>query len=291
MRVAFLGLGRMGAAMAKHVLDAGHDLVVWNRTPGKADDLVAAGAQEASSPAAAAEGADAAVLMLFGPESVREVLPDVARQGLLIIDSTTIGPDAAREFARIAASKGARYVDAPVAGSIEPATAGTLGVLGGAEEADWEHAQQLLQLWGDPAKVRRIGPVGSGSALKLVVNQGLGVLAAGLGEALRMATELGLDRDVVLDVLEQGAYGFTVKQKRALIEDGDFSATRFSVDLLAKDLTLAINATRDADLEVTSAALSAALRTIDAGHAGDDYAAIIGHIADEGSESGTANSH
>ncbi|MDT7570784.1 MAG: 3-hydroxyisobutyrate dehydrogenase [Actinomycetota bacterium] len=277
----------MGAAMAKHVLDAGHELVVWNRTPGKAAGLVAAGASEAKTPAEATAEADAAVLMLFGPESVREVLPEIVREGLLVIDSTTIGPEAAREFGRLAASKGARYVDAPVAGSVEPATAGTLGVLAGADEADWANAQELLHLWGDPAKVRRIGQVGSGSALKLVVNQGLGVLAAGLGESLRMASELGLDRKVVLDVLEQSAYGFTIKQKRALIEESDFTATRFSVDLLAKDLALAVNATRDADLEVTSAALSAAIRTIESGHSGEDYAAIIGHLADEGE----ANSH
>jgi 3-hydroxyisobutyrate dehydrogenase len=287
MRVAFLGMGRMGVRMAQHVLDAGHELVVWNRTPGKAADLVAAGAREAKSPADATADADVAVLMLFGPDSVREVLPDIAREGLLVIDSTTIGPAAAREFGQLCKDRGARYVDAPVAGSLEPAAAGTLGVLAGSDEADWSEAEKLLHLWGDPAKVRRIGPVGSGSALKLVVNQGLGVLAAGLGEALRMAGDLGLDREVVLDVLEQGAYAFTVKQKRELIASGDFSATRFSVDLLAKDLGLAIHAARDAELDVTSAALTAALRTLDAGHAGDDYAAIIGHLADEGE----ANSH
>src|SRR3954468_9288623 len=287
MRVAFLGLGRMGVRMAKHVLDAGHELVVWNRSPGKAGELVAAGAREAKTPAEATADADVAVLMLFGPDSVREVLPSIVRQGLLIIDSTTIGPAAAHEFGRLCRDGGARYVDAPVAGSLEPAASGTLGVLAGCDEADWPEAEKLLHLWGDPARVRRIGPVGSGSALKLVVNQGLGVLAAGLGEALLMAGQLGLDRGVVLDVLEQGAYGFTVKQKRELLEQGDFSATRFSVDLLAKDLGLAVNATRDADLEVTLAALSAALRTMDAGHSGEDYAAIIGHLADEGE----ANSH
>jgi 3-hydroxyisobutyrate dehydrogenase len=287
MRVAFLGLGRMGVRMAQHVLDGGHELVVWNRTPGKAGDLVAAGAREVKTPADAVEGADVAVLMLFGPDSVREVLPHIAREGLLIIDSTTIGPAAAHEFGRFCKERGARYVDAPVAGSLEPAAAGTLGVLAGCDESDWAEAEKLLHLWGDPAKVRRIGPVGSGSALKLVVNQGLGVLAAGLGEALRMASELGMDREVVLDVLEQGAYAFTVKQKRELLASGDFSATRFSVDLLAKDLDLAVNATRDAHLEVTSAALTAARRTMEAGHAGEDYAAIIGHLADEGQ----ANSH
>jgi 3-hydroxyisobutyrate dehydrogenase len=287
MRVAFLGLGRMGVLMAKHVLDAGHELTVWNRTPGKAGDLVAAGAREAKTAAEATADADVAVLMLFGPDSVREVLPEIAREGLLVIDSTTIGPAAAHEFGRLCKSKGARYVDAPVAGSLEPAASGTLGVLAGCDEADWSEAEKLLHLWGDPARVRRIGAVGSGSALKLVVNQGLGVLAAGLGEALLMAGQLGLDRGVVLDVLEQGAYGFTVKQKRELLEAGDFSDTRFSVDLLAKDLDLAVNAARDAELDVTAAALTAARRTMAAGHSGEDYAAIIGHLADEGE----ANSH
>lgn len=282
MRIAFLGLGRMGVAMARHVLDAGHELVVWNRTPGKAGDLVAAGATEASSPSAAAEGADAVVLMLFGPDSVREVLPQVLREGLLVVDSTTIGPDAAREFGRLSEEKGARYVDAPVAGSIAPATDGTLGVLAGCREEDWADAQELLHLWGDPAKVRRIGPVGAGSALKLAVNQGIGVLAAGLGETLRLGTELGLDRGTVLDVLGAGAYGWTLSQKRSMLEASDYSGTQFSVDLLAKDLALAVDAARDADLEVTRAVLDVARQTIDAGHSGEDYAAIIGHLADEG---------
>jgi 3-hydroxyisobutyrate dehydrogenase-like beta-hydroxyacid dehydrogenase len=287
MRVAFLGLGRMGVAMARHVLDAGHELVVWNRTPGKAGDLVSAGATEAASPKAAADGADAVVLMLFGPDSVREVLPQVLREGLLVIDSTTIGPDAAREFGKLATEAGARYVDAPVAGSIGPATEGTLGVLAGCDDADWPDAEKLLHLWGDPAKVRRVGAVGSGSALKLVVNQGIGVLAAGLGETLRLSTELGLDRGLVLDVLGAGAYGWTLNQKRSMLEASDYSGTQFSVDLLAKDLDLAVHAARDAELEVTRAVLDAARKTIDAGHAGEDYAAIIGHLADEGE----ANSH
>jgi 3-hydroxyisobutyrate dehydrogenase-like beta-hydroxyacid dehydrogenase len=123
MRVAFLGLGRMGVLMARHVLDAGHELVVWNRTPGRATELVTAGAREASDPAAAADGADAVALMLFGPDSVREVLPQVLRPGLLVVDSTTVGPQAAREFGR-----------------------GTLGVLAGAREPDWPDVEPLLHL-------------------------------------------------------------------------------------------------------------------------------------------------
>jgi 3-hydroxyisobutyrate dehydrogenase len=255
MRVAFLGLGRMGVAMARHVAEAGHELHVWNRTPGKAGDLVEAGAVEEKTVGDAVQEADAVVLMLFGPDSVREVLPDVlaaAPKGVLVVDSTTIGPDAAREFAAQCDTAGARYVDAPVAGSVAPATAGTLGVLAGAREQDWAEVEPLLQLWGDPARVRRVGPVGAGSALKLVVNQG------------------------------QAAYGWTLNQKRAMVDAGDFSGTQFSVDLLTKDLELAVEAARDARLGVTQAALEAARSTIGAGHAGEDYAAIIGHLADEG---------
>lgn len=284
MRVAFLGLGRMGVLMARHVLTAGHELVVWNRTPGRAGELVAAGAREAASPAEAAGDADVAVLMLFGPDSVREVLPHLVRPGLLVIDSTTIGPEAAREFGRTASDAGARYVDAPVAGSLGLARDGTLGVLAGAREQDWPDAEPLLHLWGDPAKVRRVGAVGAGNALKLCVNQGIGVLAAGLGETLRLGKDLGLDRTMLLDVLGAAPYGWTLQQKRSMVDADDYTDTQFSLDLLGKDLTLALDAGgRDgAELAVTRAALQQVDAALAAGHAGEDYAAVIGHVADEG---------
>lgn len=278
MKVAWLGLGRMGVLMARHVLAAGHELAVWNRTPGRAGELVADGAREAGSPEVAAEGADVVVLMLFGPDSVREVLPRVLRPGLLVVDCTTIGPDAARANGRAAAKAGARYADAPVAGSTAPAAAGTLGVLVGCTQDDWPQVAQLAHLWGDPARVRRVGDVGAGSALKLVVNQGIGVLAAGLGEAARLGTELGLDRSVVLDVLGGAMYGWTLQQKRSMLDAADFSGTQFSLELLAKDLDLAVGA--GVDLPVTRAALEHARAALAAGHEGADYAAVIAHVAD-----------
>lgn len=285
MRVAFLGLGRMGAAMARHVLEGENELVVWNRTPGRAGELVAAGAKEARAVADAVGGAEAVVLMLFGPDSVREVLPEVldhAPSGVLMVNSTTVGPLDAKEFGRLCEERGARYVDAPVTGTVGPATQGKLGVLVGCRDQDWEAVRPLVELWGDPARVRRVGDIGAGSALKLVVNQGIGVVAAGLGETLRLGAVLGVDRDLALDLLSQGAYGWVITQKRAMLEAGDFSRAQFSVDLLAKDLALAVDAARDAGLAVTQAALDDARRTIAAGHAGEDYSAIIGHLADEG---------
>jgi len=274
----------MGVRMARHVLTAGHELVVWNRTPGRAGDLVAAGAREAASPAEAVGDADAAVLMLFGPDSVREVLPQLLRPGLLVIDSTTVGPEAAREFGRTASEAGARYVEAPVAGSLGPAQDGTLGVLAGAGEQDWADAEPLLHLWGDPATVRRVGAVGAGNALKLCVNQGIGVLAAGLGETLRLGKDLGVDRSVLLDVLSASTYGWTLQQKRSMVDSDDYTGTQFSLDLLGKDLSLALDAGgRDGvELAVTRAALQQVEAALAAGHAGEDYAAVIGHVADEG---------
>jgi 3-hydroxyisobutyrate dehydrogenase len=279
MKVAFLGLGRIGSLMAAHVARSEHELTVWNRTPGKAGDLVELGATEARSIPSAVEGADVVVLMLFGPASVRAVLPDVVAHApdALVMDATTIGPDAAHEFAK----QCRRYVDAPVAGSLKPAADGTLGVFLGGAPDDVAVARELAVLWGDPERVRHVGGVGSASALKLCVNQGLGVMAAGLGESLRLGRDLGVDREVLLGVLSQTAYGWYLNQKLPMIQADDYTGTTFSVDLMAKDLDLAVTSA-DSDLEVTRACLDQAKRTLAAGHSGEDYAAITGHLAGEG---------
>ncbi len=151
--------------MATHVRDADHDLTVWNRTPKQFD-----GATVAKSVGGAVDGADVIVTMLFGPDSVRDVLSEInahAPRGALIIDSTTVGPQASRTFAQTAADADLRFVDAPVAGSVGPASDGTLGVLAGGSDWDYADAEPLLHLWGDPRKVQHVGPVGAGSALKL----------------------------------------------------------------------------------------------------------------------------
>jgi 3-hydroxyisobutyrate dehydrogenase len=271
----------MGVPMAAHVARAGHDLTVWNRSPGKAAAL---GLEQAPSIKAAVTGADVVVLMLFGPDAVREVLVEVVRHApdALVIDSSSIGPSAAHEFAAIVP----RYVDAPVAGSVKPATDGTLGVFVGGSAEDVAAAMPLLELWGDPERIVHVGGVGSASALKLCVNQGLGVMAAGLGESLRLGRDLGLERELLLKVLSQTAYGWYLGQKSPMIESGDYTGTTFSLDLMEKDLHLAIAAS-DSELRVTTACHDLAHRALDAGHSGEDYAALTGYLADEGE----ANSH
>jgi 3-hydroxyisobutyrate dehydrogenase len=274
MRVAFLGLGRMGAPMARHVVAADHDVTVWNRTPRPG---AVPGAREANTVAEACDGAEVAVTMLFGPDAVREVLAQIPAN-VFVVESSTIGPAVAREVG----ARFARFVDAPVVGSVQPATDGTLGVLVGGTAEDYAAAEPLLHLWGDPAKVKHLGPVGAGSAMKLVVNLTLGVAMGGVGEALRLAGDLGIDRNDALDVVAMGPLGVSVTSKRAMLDSGDFTPTGFSLDLMVKDLALALDAA-DGDLTLTRAALTAARDAVAAGHGTDDYSALAGHVGYEGS--------
>jgi 3-hydroxyisobutyrate dehydrogenase len=283
MKIAFLGMGRMGQLLAAHILDAGHELAIWNRTPGKADALVSRGAREADSVAAAVADAEAIVLMLFGSDSVHEVLGQIAGaapSGTLVIDATTTGPSAARGLGEQAAASGLRYVDAPVAGSLPPAKEGTLTIFVGGSDSDVAAARPLLELWGDPGKIRHLGPVGAGNALKAVVNMCLGVAMAGVGEALKLGSDLAIDQEVVLDALQAGPFGFSVGQKRAMLAGGDYSDTTFSLDLMAKDLTVAID-NSSGELPLTSAALTLAKAASEAGHGNEDYAAMAGFQAEK----------
>jgi 3-hydroxyisobutyrate dehydrogenase len=278
LRVAFVGLGRMGTPMALHVLDAGHDLTVWNRTPGKTDALVGAGARAAETPAAAATDRDVVVLMLADPDAVAQVLlgPDGvasgAAAGTLVIDGSTIGPDASREMAARLREHRLRYVDAPVYGSVGPATEGSLGVLVGGDEEDVAVARPLLELWGAPEKVRHVGPTGAGSAAKLVRNLTLGLALAGIGDALRLASTLDLPPDVVDELIAAGPLGAAFPPVRQILADGPPETAGFTIDMLTKDLRLCLAA--DPALPLVDAARSVGEAANAAGHGHDDARAL-----------------
>lgn len=276
MRVAFLGIGKMGRLMAARVLTGGHELTVWNRTPGRAADLVAAGAREAGSVADAVADADVAVLVLFGPESAGEVMESVhvaAPTGLLVINATTVGPEAARELGRAAAAAGLRYVDAPVLGTLGPAREGKLKILVGASEADLAAARPTLELFGDPERITRVGEVGAGSALKLVVNLSLAEAMAAVAETVALGVDLGLDRGLVLDELAGGFLGGILGYKRTMIESGSFAPPAFTVEALAKDVRLAVSAT-PRQLGVAQVVLGLTADAARRGQGEDDFAAI-----------------
>lgn len=281
MKLAFLGLGQMGAPMARRLLVAGHDLAVWNRTPEKAEPLVEAGARRAASPRGAGEGADAAFTMLADPAALDAVvlgdrglaagLPD----GATLIEMSTVGPDAVRRVAGELEPR-VEVVDAPVLGTIPHATEGTLDIFVGGTAHQYRTWSPVLEAMGRP---RHVGPSGAGAAMKLVVNSTLGALMAGLGEALALAEGLGLDEEKVLDVLAESSIGVTVTSKRSRIESGRFEPN-FKLALARKDLRLVTEAAEAADVELRLAP-AAARWLADADQAGLgelDYSAVVAHI-------------
>jgi 3-hydroxyisobutyrate dehydrogenase len=266
----------MGRLMAAHVLAGRHELTVWNRTPGRAGELVDAGAREASSVADAVTGADVAVLMLFGPESASEVLAAVsaaATPGLLVINSTTVGPRAARELGAAAAVAGLRYVDAPVLGTLGPAREGTLRFLLGGSDADVAAAREAVALFGDPERTLHVGEVGAASALKLVLNLSLAESFTALAEVVAFGTDLGLDRTLVLNELTGGFLGTILGYKRPMIESGVFQPALFTVEGMAKDVRLAVEST-PRPLAVAQAMLALSAAAVDRGQGTDDFAAL-----------------
>ena len=291
-RVAFLGLGRMGAPMARHVARAGYDLAVWNRTRSKSESFAQEVAQEpaqqrvqvADTPAEAARGRQVVVLMLADPTAVREVMSgssgvlQSAEPGTLVINSSTVGPTATREVAAEASRRGLRYVDAPVYGTVGPATEGVLEVYGSGEREDFERARTFLDQWGDPAKVRYLGPVGTGSAAKLVRNLILGVSIAATGEALRLSGVLGLPDGLRNDLIETSQLGPSYPRIREIMETGRTKPAAFEMVLLLKDLDLCL---READeLGLTQAVREACRRVVAAGHGDEDARALAVRMAE-----------
>ena len=274
--IAFCGLGRMGVPMALRLLDAGHELRAWNRTPGKAGPLVDAGATEAASPAEAAAGADVVVTMLADPAAVEDVVLGASLgAGTTLIEMSTIGPDAVRALAA-RLPEGVDMLDAPVLGSIPQATEGTLKIFVGGDEAVFERCRPVLEAMGTP---RHLGPLGAGAAMKLVANSTLGALMTGLAEALALADGLGLEEADVLDILSESPIGVTAKGKRPLIESGVYKPN-FTLALAAKDLRLVIDAAEAAGVELRVAAAARSwLERADEHGLGDlDYSAVIADV-------------
>ncbi|WKV74089.1 NAD(P)-dependent oxidoreductase [Streptomyces sp. PCS3-D2] len=229
-QIAFLGLGHMGAPMARHLLSLGYGLTVWNRTPQKAWPLARAGAQSAATPAEAVRHADLVITMLADPAALRAVaegmLPAL-RPGVHWIDASTVGPEAVGELAgRLPA--GVTLTDAPVMGSVDRAAAGELWVLAGGDPLPGP-VRRVLEALGE---VTVCGPAGSGAALKLVlINAAVGGVAL-VAEALRLGGALGLPEELVRAQLARGPLAGAVARAYA-------DTAYFPVALAAKDVALA----------------------------------------------------
>jgi 3-hydroxyisobutyrate dehydrogenase-like beta-hydroxyacid dehydrogenase len=280
-KIAFLGLGQMGAPMATRLLEAGHHVTVWNRTPARATALVERGAVAAASPAEAGAGVDVAITMLATPDALEQVLfgdeglAVALGPGQVFIDMSTVGPQTVGEV-RTRLPEGVSMVDAPVRGSVPQAAAGILDVFVGATGEDFERVRPLLELLGD---VRLVGGPGSGAAMKLVVNATLGASIVAFGEALALGTSLRLDQGAVMDVLVKSPIGPAVVAKRSMVEANLYPPS-FKLRHAAKDMRLVVETARAAGLDLPEA--SAVWAWLDQaageGAADLDYAAVVATI-------------
>jgi 3-hydroxyisobutyrate dehydrogenase-like beta-hydroxyacid dehydrogenase len=244
MKIGFIGLGIMGSRMAANLQKAGHSLVVYNRTPGKAAELLTRGAVWADSPAAMAAEVGIIFTMLAHPEAVKEAalgqdgfLPNVA-PGRWWVDCSTVNPSFSVEMAAQASALGIRFLDAPVTGSKEPAALGKLIFWVGGEPADLEACRSLFQCMG--SRIVYGGKQGMGASLKMVMNQLLGTTMAAFAEALVLGGSLGLSLEKLFEALVGGpAAAPFMSAKRERIETGNFEDADFLLRWLQKDLHLA----------------------------------------------------
>lgn len=282
-KLAFCGLGQMGIPMATRLLDAGHDVTVWNRTPDRAEPLRERGAAVAATPAEAARGAEAAITMLADPDALEQVvfgeegLAAALAPGAALIDMSTVGPAAIRKLAdRL--PKGVDLIDAPVRGSVQAATDGTLRILVGASDQAFARCSPVLEAMGTPTHT---GPVGTGAAMKLVNNLTVLGLTGVAAEGLALARSLGIETTRALDLLAQTPLGSWVDYVRGKVESGEYPPN-FKLSLAEKDLRLALEAASAAglSLRIADAARSWLSEAERAGVGAMDHTAVIGFVGD-----------
>lgn len=276
-RVAFLGLGAMGRPMAARLLDAGHNLHVWNRTPGRDTELVAAGAVRAASPAEAAGDAEVAITMLSDPPALEHVLfgaggvAETIRPEATLVEMSTVGPSAIRAAAERLAP--VVVLDAPVLGSVPHAQTGTMTIVVGGDEQALGRCAELLGVLGT---VLHVGPSGAGATLKLANNAAVMSALVGLGEVLALTDRAGVDPEIVLDAMSRGPLGSLVERWRDKIT-GRIDRVDFRLALARKDLGLALDEARHAGLRlaVPEAATERVDEAIAAGRGEADNTAVV----------------
>ena len=264
MRIAVIGLGTMGAPMAENLIKAGFEVTVQNRTRSREEALEALGAARAATPAAAASDAEIILTCVSDTPDVERVLLDPEtgainelKEGGLVIDCSSIAPEATRHVAEQFRARGIGFVDAPLSGGSEGAIRGTLTVMCGGSEEDFERARPILQVIG--SKITRIGPVGCGQIAK-VANQ---VVIAGtymaLGEALTLAFRAGADPEKVVEAIGGGVAGSWILNNRSGKMLQDDYPLGFRLRLHRKDLGIALDTAREFKVPIAVASLVATI--------------------------------
>ncbi len=244
-KVGFMGLGIMGSPMAANIFRAGYPLMVYNRTPDKAEKFADLGAGVASTPMALAHAAQVLIAMVTGPEALNELLwgkdgagPELGANKVFI-NMSSVSPGYTRELAEKLAPSGVTFIDAPVSGTKKPAEEGTLLILAGGLEEQVKPVEPLLLTMGK--KVIFCGPVGQGSMMKMTINLLLGIMMAGLAEALNFGRRGGLSLDTMLDVVFSGPLNCGLFQMKAgMLKENDFPPN-FPLKHMTKDLKFVVD--------------------------------------------------
>ena len=276
MKIAVLGTGLMGAPIAANLAAAGHEVRVWNRTRAKAEPLAARGAVVADTPAQAVEGVEIVMTVLTDGPTVTATMQEAADSlphDAVWIQASTVGVDAIDDHIALARSLGLEFVDAPVLGSVKPATEGKLVVLASGSEELRDRVQPVFDVIG--ARTMWVGEAGASSRLKLVANSWVLALTAAVGEAVALAEASGLDPKLFLEAVSGGAMDCAYLQMKGnAIIARDFPPA-FTVQNALKDALLVNEAAVRANvhLDVAQAASARLNRAVTKGHGAEDMAA------------------
>jgi 2-hydroxy-3-oxopropionate reductase len=285
-RVGFIGLGIMGRPMAANLARQGHRLVVHNRSRGRAAELIEMGAEEVDSPRAVAEAADIVITMLPDSPDVERVVAgeggmlEAVRQGMLLIDMSTISPVVTRTLGERLRERGASMLDAPVSGGDVGAVQGTLSIMVGGEAADFERALPLFQAMG--RTIVHVGGPGAGQITKAANQVVVGLTIAAVSEALVLGASGGVAPAKILEVLSGGLAGNRVMEvKRDKFLDHSFEPG-FRAELHHKDLGIALAAGREfgVAMPLTSVVDQLFLAMKRKGWGGEDHSGLLRVIED-----------
>ncbi|MGB9662877.1 MAG: 2-hydroxy-3-oxopropionate reductase [Moorellaceae bacterium] len=280
-KIGFIGLGIMGKPMSKNLIKAGYKLVVYDIVREAVEEVVAAGAEPAGSPREIAERCDKFITMLPNSPQVKEValgpngLIEGARPGSILIDMSSIDPQVTKEIAAKLAEKGVRMLDAPVSGSEPKAIEGTLAIMVGGKQEDFEECYEILKAMG--SSVVRVGEIGAGNVTKLANQIIVALNIAAMSEALVLATKAGVDPELVYQAIRGGLAGSTVLDMKAPMVISRNFKPGFRINLHIKDLANALAAAHETGvpLPLTSVVMEI-LQALKVEGLGDaDHSAIV----------------
>ncbi|XP_031474114.1 glyoxylate/succinic semialdehyde reductase 2, chloroplastic [Nymphaea colorata] len=281
LRVGFLGLGIMGSPMAKNLINAGCDVTVWNRTKGKCDQLLDLGARYKSSPMEVASCCDVTFAMLADPESAFDVAcgKEGAVHGMAAekgyVDVSTVDEDTSKAISEHIKATGAVFLEAPVSGSKKPAEDGQLIFLTAGDRSLYEIVSPLLDIMGKSRFF--LGDVGNGAAMKLVVNMIMGSMMASFSEGLILSQKVGLDPNVLIEVVSQGAISAPMFSLKGPAMVQAKYPTAFPLKHQQKDLRLALGMAEAVSQPSPIAAAANELYKIakSQGHSDADFSAVV----------------